>query len=66
MILSYFENMGGYSSLSPLIAILLYIVYYFLSNSFISLILIFIGAFIGVYINRIINDNIAYFNNIYK
>lgn len=63
MILSYFEKLGNYS---PLIAILLYIVYYFLSNSFISLILIFVGVFIGVYINRMMNDNISFMNMIFK
>jgi uncharacterized membrane protein len=63
MILPYFENLGNYS---PLIAIALYIVYYLLSNSFISLILIFVGVFIGVYMNRMMNDNINYFNSIFR
>lgn len=63
MILSYFEKLGNYS---PLIAVFLYIVYYFLSNSFISLILIFVGVFIGVYINKMMSDNISYMNMIFK
>ena len=63
MILSYLEKLGNYS---PFIAIILYIIYYFLSNSIISLILISIGIFIGIYVNNLMNDNIYYLNNIFK
>jgi len=58
IIFSLIENANSYY---PLLIIILYILYYLISNSFMFLILIIIGILIGFYITYIFRHNILYY-----
>jgi hypothetical protein len=53
------ENINSYYSIA--VIFILYLLYYFISNSFMILMLIFIGILIGFYIVYIMRDTIPYF-----
>jgi multisubunit Na+/H+ antiporter MnhE subunit len=58
IIFSLIENANSYY---PLLIVILYIVYYLISNSFMFLILIITGILIGFYIIYIFRHNILYY-----
>jgi multisubunit Na+/H+ antiporter MnhE subunit len=58
IIFSLIENANSYY---PLLIVILYILYYLISNSFMFLILIIIGILIGFYITYIFRHNILYY-----
>jgi len=54
------EKLGVYS---PILLVILYILYYFISNSFMFIFLICIGFAFGLYMNNIIREKTkTYFN----
>jgi multisubunit Na+/H+ antiporter MnhE subunit len=58
IIFSLIENANSYY---PLLIVILYILYYLISNSFMFLILIITGILIGFYITYIFRHNILYY-----
>ena len=58
IIFSLIENVNSYY---PLLIVILYILYYLISNSFMFLILIITGILIGFYITYIFRHNILYY-----
>ena len=58
IIFSLIENAYSYY---PLLIVILYILYYLISNSFMFLILIIAGILIGFYITYIFRHNILYY-----
>ncbi len=58
IIFSLIENANSYY---PLLIVILYILYYLISNSFMFLILIIVGILIGFYITYIFRHNILYY-----
>jgi len=54
------ENLGVYS---PIFLVILYILYYFISNSLLFIFFIGIGFVFGIYMNKIIREKTkTYFN----
>jgi len=53
------NKLGVYT---PIILLILYLIYYFISNSFIFIFFISIGFFIGLYMSNIIREKIQFFS----
>lgn len=53
------DKLGVYT---PIILLILYFIYYFISNSFIFIFFISIGFFIGLYMSNIIRQKIPFFS----
>jgi len=51
------DKVGVYT---PIILLILYLIYYFISNSFIFIFFISIGFFIGLYMSNIIREKISF------
>jgi hypothetical protein len=60
IVFSLIENANGYY---PLLFLIIYILYYLISNSFMFIILILIGILIGFYIIYSFRDNILYYQS---
>jgi positive regulator of sigma E activity len=60
IVFSLIENANGYY---PLLFLIIYILYYLISNSFMFIILILIGILIGFYIIYSFKDNILYYQS---
>jgi hypothetical protein len=60
-LISLLDNFNSYYSIIAIV--ILYLLYYFISNSFMIMILIFIGILIGFYIVYLMRDTIPH---IYK
>lgn len=53
------NKLGVYT---PILLLILYLIYYFISNSFIFIFFISIGFFIGLYMSNIIRQKIPFFS----
>jgi positive regulator of sigma E activity len=57
----YFEKISNYS---PLIVIIIYLIYYIFSNSVITIIILVIGIYVGFYLNNFIKENLDYYRGL--
>lgn len=57
----YFEKISNYS---PLIVIIIYLIYYIFSNSVITIIILVIGIYVGFYLNNFIKENLDYYREL--
>ena len=57
----YFEKISNYS---PLIVIIIYLIYYIFSNSVITIIILVIGIYVGFYLNNFIKEKIDYYRGL--
>jgi len=53
------DKLGVYT---PIILLILYLIYYFISNSFIFIFFISIGFFIGLYMSNIIREKMSFYS----
>ena len=60
IVFSLIEYANGYY---PLLLLIIYILYYLISNSFVFIILILIGILIGFYITYRYRDNLLYYSS---
>jgi positive regulator of sigma E activity len=57
----YFEKISNYS---PLIVLIIYLIYYVFSNSVITIIILVIGIYVGFYLNNFIKENLDYYRGL--
>jgi len=60
-LLLYFEKISNYS---PLIVLIIYLIYYVFSNSVITIIILVIGIYVGFYLNNFIKENLDYYRGL--